>query len=282
MRMSGKSYHLPVIKITMLLPLFGLLVLVGAVGSGIDGLDSDQDPSIEYLDHSEPNTGPIQGSVHYKNGPREGEGIPGALLELIAPNGSVIGSAYTNDTGSYQMNNTTFGADLTIKASPPANEIGEWDVATGYLPSVSSPFNHTLDSNTSVSFLLNYYVLDPVEVHPIIIIVDGDGDPVPGAVVNVTSGGKHYSAVTDANGEAEFVQFTGEEFPAGSEFTAEASGYEKMDWDQGDEVPALSEMGADDESGSDPLLVLIIFILTVVIILVLILITGKLGSAKPS
>ncbi|MGA1822520.1 MAG: hypothetical protein ACMUIG_08330 [Thermoplasmatota archaeon] len=230
---------------------------------------------------SDNSSGPIIGSVIFRNGPREGDGVSGALIELLDPeNGNTLRSTYADETGSYILHNVSFADDLTIRANPPADETGKWDERTGYLPSVSSPFNHSSETNTSVNFLLNYYIFDPVEPHPRIIIMDQNGDPVAGAVVEASYEGKRYTATADINGEAEFFQFVGEEFPDGTAFTAESSGYLEAEWEQGDDVPRLREVVTDDGDGSDSWIVLVVFILTIAVFIALILITGMFDERK--
>jgi hypothetical protein len=246
-------------------------------GPGIEAENGKSILSADFRANTIPSSGPINGTVHYKNGPKAGMGVSGALIELMEPiKGDTIAITYTNDTGHYLLDPVDFASDMTIRASPPLNETGEWDMATGYLLSVSSPFNHSLGSNSSVSFLLNYYVLDPVEDHPIIRMLDSEGDPIQGARVEVEANGRHYNAITDAKGDVEFVQFVGREFPIGSSFTARADGYVTVSWKQGDEVPYLSSEGDESET----LTVLIILLITISAVIGLILIRGFLSGRE--
>ena len=76
------------------------------------------------------------------------------------------------------------------------------DVKDGYLEEESNYFDHTSADGSVVDLVIAYYDYQEPVVHPKVSMLDEDGNPVPGVEITVTTGGKTYTAITDANGVA--------------------------------------------------------------------------------
>lgn len=219
--------------------------------------------SLEYYTYIPPAEGPIHGRILYSGGPKDGEPVVMARVEVLS-RGASFAYVNTNSSGYYRFSIIGFGTNYTLRVTPPGDQLGIVDNNSGYLVSVSEAFDHSDPSGIRVDMEMEYYEYIPEEppvVHPKITILDEDENPVPGVLVVVTINGTTYSAVTDENGTAVFVYLTGSDFPVGAHFKASKDGYEDIEWDQGDPVPQMSREKEDDEPDLLTIVIIIVFVL---------------------
>jgi hypothetical protein len=227
---------------------------------------------LEYVDHI-PGSGPVFGSVAFKN--REDSMVYSASVFLMDETGEVIGSTRTDIDGHYDFEEIPFDSNMTVRVLPPENLTGKWHVRSGYLESTSAPFEHDDPEGTEINFLLNYYEYVEPGTYPVIGIIDEQGDPVEGAEVIVTVGNETFISHTNSSGYAEFRQYRGDLFPAGSELSASKIGYDRISWTQGDTVPKMKISAEDDESSEELLIIGSILLVSLMILIGGILIFGE-------
>jgi hypothetical protein len=202
---------------------------------------------------------PIFGHVRYKDGPKEGQFIEGAEVRLFNETEVEMGVTTTDENGYYEFLDIPFWEIYDLRVKPPLDELGVNLEITGYLP-WDYGFYHNI--SISINASLKYYEhMNPTPPHPEVTILDDEGNPVEGTQVEVTIEGTTYTAKTNMFGKAVFQSLEMEDFPAGTEFKASKEGYDDIEWEQGDDIPAIKE--SEDEEQTWLLIVLVIVVLLI-------------------
>lgn len=232
------------------------------------------DISIEHYTYviPQPTTAPVYGTITFGDGPKEGEAAAGCKVSLIDTEGGYTNTT-TNETGGYLFEGVAFGS-YSIKVFPVAADLGETDVRSGYMAVIISPFNVEFAEGVVKDAAFTYYTFEePTPVGPTITILDENGDPVKGVKVTADVNGTIYEAITDEDGKAAF-DYDGEEFPAGTTYTAEKDGFDPIEWNEGESVPELKE----EKEDSNILMFILIAVVLVIVILVIFLLIRKKGD----
>ncbi|MBN1390413.1 MAG: hypothetical protein JXA22_07215 [Candidatus Thermoplasmatota archaeon] len=216
------------------------------------------DPAFAYWWYIPPTAGPIFGYVRYLEGPKDGVFCGGAEVDLYNLTGELSATTTTDNDGHYMFEDVPFGEGYEIRVTPPLEELGTNLQITGYLVWDGSAFTH--NGSTRINASLKYYEhVEPTIYHPDITIIDENGRPVEGVVVEVSILGATYKATTNDEGIALFEDLDMADFPSGATFKASREGYDDIEWVQGESVPAMKE------SVDDPHTWLIILLVIVVI-----------------